>query len=337
MKKETRNKILLRRHLYYEHEHGKIFCHDRTKLLKLLPSESVNCCVTSPPYWGLRDYEEEGQLGQEPTFQEFIKNLTVTFREFRRVLRKDGVLWIIIGDSYNGSGKGAGTKKSKAKHVYVPPNNTKITRDKNLKIKDLVGIPWRMALALQDDGWYLRQDNIWHKPNAMPESVKDRCTNAHEYIFHFSKSAKYWFDYKAIKEPCSEANIKDFQRRKTFNNKSSGDKSYEVARKDLSGSREQYMPKDFMRNKRSVWKVNTVPYKGAHFAPFPPKLILPMILAGCREGGVVLDMFFGTGTTGEVAIENNRQFIGIDLSKKYCQLAKERIKKVVNINRKPLF
>ena len=293
--------------------------------LQSLESESVNCCVTSPPYWGLRDYGEQGQLGLEETPEKYVANMVKVFSEVKRVLTKDGTLWLNLGDSYCGTGhKGdhVDPKHREGRNGQKVAINNKI---KGLKSKDLVGIPWRVAFALQADGWYLRQDIIWHKPNPMPESVTDRCTKSHEYIFLLSKSPKYYYDHEAIKERCAESNIKDFKRRKTLDNKGTGKGTYEEARPDLCRGRDAYMPDDFMRNKRSVWTVNTKPYPEAHFATFPKKLIRPCIHAGCPKGGVVLDPFGGSGTTAEVANELQRDAILCELSPEYCELIEKRL------------
>lgn len=313
----------------------KILEGDCIESLKTLDDESVNCCVTSPPYWGLRDYGESDQLGLEETPEEYVANMVKVFSEVKRVLTKDGTLWLNLGDSYAGSGKGrnpdgsvhvsaliakqgssAGTIMGNVHSGLVP---------EGLKPKDLVGIPWRVAFALQADGWYLRQDIIWHKPNPMPESVTDRCTKSHEYIFLLSKSSKYYYDHEAVKEKCSEANIEDFKRRKTLNNKGKGKGTYDEARPDLCRGRDAYMPDDFMRNKRSVWTVNTRPYPEAHFATYPTKLIRPCIKAGCPKGGVVLDPFGGSGTTAEVANELHRDAILCELNPEYCKLINKRL------------
>lgn len=300
----------------------KILEGDCIESLKTLDDESVNCCVTSPPYWGLRDYGESDQLGLEETPEEYVANMVKVFSEVKRVLTKDGTLWLNLGDSYAGncsrtsSGR-AGMGKER-EGIYSRLGD-------GLKSKDLVGIPWRVAFALQADGWYLRQDIIWHKPNPMPESVTDRCTKAHEYIFLLSKSPKYYYDHEAVKEKCSEANIEDFKRRKTLNNKGKGKGTYDEARPDLCRGRDAYMPDDFMRNKRSVWTVNTRPYPEAHFATYPTKLIRPCIKAGCPKGGVVLDPFGGSGTTAEVANELHRDAILCELNPEYCKLINKRL------------
>ena len=302
----------------------KILEGDCIESLKTLDDESVNCCVTSPPYWGLRDYGESDQLGLEQTPEEYVANMVKVFSEVKRVLTKDGTLWLNLGDSYAGSGKrpAGNLKDNGERHL---DHVTKPYTDDLLKPKDLVGIPWRVAFALQADGWYLRQDIIWHKPNPMPESVTDRCTKSHEYIFLLSKSPKYYYDHEAVKEKCSEANIEDFKRRKTLNNKGKGKGTYDEARPDLCRGRDAYMPDDFMRNKRSVWIVNTKPYPEAHFATYPTKLIRPCIKAGCPKGGVVLDPFGGSGTTAEVANELHRDAILCELNPEYCKLINKRL------------
>ena len=303
---------------------------DCLESLKSLGDESINCCVTSPPYWGLRDYGESDQLGLEETPEEYVANMVKVFSEVKRVLTKDGTLWLNLGDSYYNyrPGKGQSLIKqtvSNTKQDLPVECSRRGNKIQGLKEKDLVGIPWRVAFALQADGWYLRQDIIWHKPNPMPESVADRCTKAHEYIFLLSKSSKYYYDHEAVKEKCSEANIEDFKRRKTLNNKGKGKGTYDEARPDLCRGRDAYMPDDFMRNKRSVWTVNTRPYPEAHFATYPKKLIRPCIKAGCPQGGVVLDPFGGSGTTAEVANELQRDAILCELNPKYCELIKKRL------------
>lgn len=256
----------------------KIIIGDCREVLKTLPEKSVHCCVTSPPYYGLRDYGVEGQIGLEQSPEEYVNELVGVFREVKRVLRDDGTLWLNLGDSYAGSGKGIGSDHGKA--VFTDENIRKTNwKNTGLKPKDLIGIPWRVAFALQADGWYLRQDIIWQKFNPMPESVRDRCTKAHEYIFLLSKSGKYYFDNEAIKEQAvsTHPSGNGFKRsaRVSYQNPDGtprgNDNLWEVREK---------------RNKRSVWQVNTKPYKGAHFATFPPKLIEPCILAGTSEKGV---------------------------------------------------
>jgi DNA modification methylase len=265
--------------------------------LKKLPDESVDCCVTSPPYWGLRDYGVGGQFGLEKTPEEYVKNMVEVFREVKRVLKKEGTLWLNLGDSYNSHS----------------------TRGKlNLKDKDLVGIPWSVAFALRADGWYLRQDIIWHKPNPMPESVTDRCTKSHEYIFLLAKSQKYYFDNEAIREEPKPHILK---------RKDGMMSAYKCNAKRISNpeTTSKFYPELKGANKRSVWTVTTKPFKEAHFATFPEDLILPCVLAGCPKGGVILDPFFGAGTTGVVAKKNNRDYIGLELNPEYVKLAEKRI------------
>jgi DNA modification methylase len=335
---------------------------DVREKLKELPDNSINCCVTSPPYWGLRDYgtatwvggdpncshkrdskfspscstgqkllegaigdgiykvqchrcgamREDSQLGLEPTVDEYVEHMVNIFREVHRVLRDDGTLWLNLGDTYNGAKVGntnqnVGAKRHANKSFSKPLWN-------KLKPKDLIGIPWRVAFALQADGWYLRQDIIWAKPNPMPESVKDRCTKSHEYIFLLSKSEKYFFDNEAIKEPVKQ----DWGTRNRTNGKYH---NQGTGLQPHTGLTKSYTTK----NKRDVWTVALRPFKGAHFATFPPDLITPCILAGCPKNGLVLDPFFGAGTTGLVAQKNNRAWVGIELNPKYAEMASKRI------------
>lgn len=300
---------------------------DSLTILKTLESESIDCCITSPPYWGLRDYGVEGQLGLEKTPEEYVVKMVQVFREVKRVLKKEGTLWLNLGDSYNtGNGFDVNTchKKRnnfinhKAKDRSVKRWGGGQNKVSYLKPKDLVGIPWRVAFALQKDGWYLRQDIIWHKPNPMPESVTDRCTKAHEYVFLLAKNQKYYYDNEAIKEPTERnwANVGGNLVGKGIH-KQGG--SY----KDI-GDRTTNEIKTG-RNKRSVWTITTKPFKGAHFATFPEDLILPCVLAGCPKDGTILDPFFGAGTTGVVAKKNNRNYIGIELNPKYIEMAQRRI------------
>jgi DNA modification methylase len=300
-----------------------IYTGDAVSILRTLPDKSVNCCVTSPPYWGLRDYGVDGQIGLEQTPEEYVERLVNVFREVRRVLRDDGTLWLNLGDSY-ATNTQAGNKVfgnlefNKNRPSRAATKTATKTIPEGLKPKDLVGIPWRVAFALQMDGWYLRSDIIWHKPNAMPESVKDRPTKAHEYIFLLSKSERYYYDANAIREP--------------------------LARPDLIGQKRNYGAKEYTRpdktrqgvpyanplgrNKRTVWTVSTKPFKEAHFAVFPPDLVEPCILAGCPEGGIVLDPFMGAGTTALVAMQNNRNYIGIELNPSYVEIAERRLESI---------
>ena len=291
---------------------------DSLEVIKTLPDNSINCCVTSPPYWGLRDYGVEGQLGLEKTPEEYVGKMVAVFGEVRRVLKDDGTLWLNLGDSYSGSCQTGGTNSISGKGKSQP--HVKHKRSTNLKPKDLVGIPWRVAFALQADGWYLRQDIIWHKPNPMPESVTDRCTKAHEYIFLMAKSEKYYYDAEAIAEASSYYG-KD--KRSDM-----GNLRYEGKRTqgDIKQTGQQsFVTINETRNRRSVWTVATQPFKEDHFAVFPPNLIKPMVLAGCPTGGVVLDPFVGSGTTAIVARELGRRFIGIELNPEYADMASRRV------------
>ena len=279
--------------------------------LRELPDASVNCCVTSPPYFGLRDYGVAGQMGLEPTPDEFVSALAGVFREVRRVLRDDGTVWLNLGDSYANGGRASRAPDAKNPHA----REMSFRPADGLKAKDLIGIPWRVAFALQADGWYLRQDIIWHKPNPMPESVKDRCTKAHEYLFLLSKAEKYYFDGEAIKE-------KSVIGVGALRNIGPKDKGPVSMRKD---SDRVGIVNDGTRNKRSVWTITPKPFKGAHFATFPPDLIEPCILAGSPVGGVVLDPFNGAGTTGLVAMRHGRDYVGIELNPTYAEMARERI------------
>jgi len=275
-------------------------------------------CVTSPPYYGLRDYGHEGQLGLEETPDEYIKAMVEVFRCVWDVLEDDGTLWLNIGDSYNGSG-GQGTKPNIMSKEAAEGRGGKAIKIDGIKPKDLIGIPWMMAFALRADGWYLRQDIIWHKPNPMPESVQDRCTKAHEYIFLMSKSQKYYYDSKAIAEPHKDVSLQRWgsggeDTKNTKYNKEKPETSVGNLRNGSNPLREDGA------NKRSVWTVTTKPYAGAHFAVFPSDLIEPCILAGAPVGGIVLDPFMGSGTTAQVAQNLGRQYIGCELNPDYCQL-----------------
>lgn len=286
---------------------GTIKVGDCLALLREIPDNSINCVVTSPPYFGLRDYGMPGQIGLEPTPDEYISKLVEVFQEVCRVLRDDGTLWLNLGDSYTGSASTGGTGKETD---YTGKRSLPNKRAEGLKPKDLIGIPWRVAFALQADGWYLRQDIIWHKPNPMPESVTDRCTKAHEYIFLLTKSAKYWFDSSAIAESSVYAGdnrgLRTDSRRGTECNSVSG----------KTGD---------TRNKRSVWSIATQPYKEAHFAVFPMDIPLLCISAGCPPGGVVLDPFCGSGTTLAAAHKLGMHGIGLELNPDYAKLAEKRI------------
>ena len=296
---------------------------DCRETLKTLPDQSVHCCVTSPPYFGLRDYGHDGQIGLEQSPEDFISQLVSVFREVKRVLRNDGTLWLNLGDSYYNYRPGKGqalVKQSCASNGQDLPQTCARRGNKldGLKEKDLIGIPWMAAFALRADGWYLRQDIIWHKPNPMPESVQDRCTKAHEYIFLLSKSARYFYDAESIEEDAK------WERwgNQTEKKKHSGTAGH------LGGKTLEELPIRDKKNRRSVWSVPTKSYKGAHFATYPPELIRPCILAGCPKGGVVLDPFGGSGTTAAVANEEGRDAILCELNPEYIPLINKRVSEV---------
>lgn len=313
---------------------NKILLGNAPDVLRELPDNSIHCCVTSPPYWGLRDYGVEGQLGLEPTMEEYLEKMLVIFREIRRVLRSDGTLWLNLGDSYNGSGPSGGPGKQ---YTNVGSQGTTLKRVAGLKPKDLVGIPWRVAFALQSDGWYLRSDIIWHRPNQMPESVTDRPTKAHEYIFLMSKRERYYYDADAIKEDCLSG-PSDIKKMLESLPRIGG--KHKILTDPLSKAssltnigQKRAVGDPSGRNKRSVWTVATQPFKEAHFATFPPNLIKPCILAGCPEGGIVLDPFMGAGTTAVVCANLGRNYIGIELNPEYIRIANERIKQATRQER----
>ena len=311
-------------------------CRDTMRTL-IAQGVRVQMCVTSPPYFGLRDYGHPGQLGLESTPAEYVANMVEVFRLVRDLLADDGVLWLNLGDSYAAhEGQRKVTDKAGAKQNTSEGSiGTPSRHVEELPAKNLIGIPWRVAFALQADGWYLRQDIIWSKPNPMPESVTDRCTKAHEYIFMLTKKERYYYDNEAIKEPAiyagltgqDESGYKDAQ---AFNGKHGrADKQRGHSRRHAGfNDRWDAMTREEqcggMRNKRSVWEVATRPYSGAHFATFPPALIEPCILAGSRPGDTVLDPFFGSGTTGQVAQDLGRQWIGCELNEAYAPLQQER-------------
>ena len=313
--------------------------------LRTLPEASVHTVCTSPPYFGLRDYGTgDKQIGLEATPDEFVSALVDVFREVKRVLRDDGTLWINLGDSYARQGGKGGNQ---TRHWDGRANNLGALHARrhvddlggDLKPKDLVGIPWRVAFALQADGWYLRQDIIWHKPNPMPESVTDRCTKAHEYVFLFAhpdSGGKYYYDNEAVKEPVSSVQPPRRFGRKEYE-QAQVEQGYRGAREialycgqGTESSAGNHYGRVFggheTRNKRSVWSVPTAPYQGAHFATWPPKLVRPMVLAGCPVGGTVLDPFSGSATTGMVALQEGRNYIGTDLNPEYLPMAEARIR-----------
>jgi len=317
-------------------------CHfgDCLETLRQMPDGIAQTCVTSPPYFGLRDYGHDGQIGLEPTPDEFIAKLVEVFSEVKRVLKDDGTLWLNIGDSYNAHpGQRKTTDKAGDKQKSVRGATAAASRSVDgCKPKDLIGIPWLLAFALRADGWFLRQDIIWHKPNPMPESVRDRCTKAHEYVFLLSKSERYFFNNDAIREPWEGEAAKAV----AMGTKEVGQRGINAsARRGLTDGQATQFKKQghsgyfgadgkcllnpLGANKRSVWTVATTPYSGAHFATFPPALIEPCILAGAPSGGVVLDPFFGSGTTGQVAQNLGRKFIGCELNQAYKALQDERL------------
>ena len=340
-------------------ETNRIICGDNCEVMRTMPSESIDCCVTSPPYWGLRDYGHEGQIGLEFTPEEYVARMVEVFREVRRVLRDDGTCWVNLGDSYYAGGWEC-RRVNAVGNGSMPPESRKsgiASKIDGLKVKDLVGIPWRVAFALQADGWYLRQDIIWHKPNPMPESVRDRCTKAHEYVFLLSKSERYYYDQEALKEPVAEDTDARYERGRSNGHKyadggpgnqtiakgfdhmkKSGDKNKRwganetTIRTDGSGvvETQRGIPwEGSVRNKRSVWTITTKPYSGAHFAVMPAELVKPCIMAGCREGGVVLDPFSGSGTTAMVARDLSCRYVGIELNPEYVEISLKRLEQGV--------
>ena len=338
----------------------RILLGDCREVLATLPAESVHCCVTSPPYFGLRDYGHAGQIGLEQTPAEYVEQMVAVFREVRRVLREDGTCWLNLGDSYANDAKWGGS--SGGKHVAALHGDTGIGRGKvttGLKPKDLIGIPWRVAFALQADGWYLRQDIIWHKPNPMPESVRDRCTKAHEYVFLLSKSERYWFDSEAMQEEAHPDSAARYERGRSDSHKyaDGGPGNQSIARSFAGMAERQRSRRDrfkrddskraevipgqtvgthrpdreesgyptHTRNKRSVWTIATKPFSEAHFATMAPELAETCIKAGCPEGGTVLDPFGGAGTTGLVADQLQRDALLIELNPAYGDIARRRI------------
>jgi len=289
----------------------------------------VQTCVTSPPYFGLRDYGHAGQIGLEQTPDEYVAKLVEVFRCVRDVLADDGTVWLNLGDSYASFRDGKATpdtSRGEDTGTLVPKGSAKnrmasTFRGTGVKHKDLIGIPWRVAFALQADGWYLRQDIIWHKPNPMPESVRDRCTKAHEYIFLLAKSEKYFFDGDGIKEPSVTSAEDQIAKR----NKNPHKGQRDTGMRETTGGFDKINKIYATRNRRSVWTVATKPYKGAHFATFPPDLIEPCVLAGSRAGDTVLDPFMGSGTTAAVAIKHGRKYLGCELNPAYKELQDDRI------------
>jgi site-specific DNA-methyltransferase (cytosine-N4-specific) len=271
---------------------GRIFVGDCLRVLQTFPDSMFQTCVTSPPYWGLRDYGVSGQVGSETKVDDYVRKLVEVFREVRRVLAKDGTVWLNLGDSYTSGGR---TWRQTDKKNPARAMDYRAPTPDGLKPKDLIGVPWRVAFALQADGWYLRSDIIWNKPNAHPESVKDRPARVHEYVFLLTQSEDYFYNHEAVRE------------------RSTG-------------------PGGGSRNRRSVWSINTEPFPDAHFATFPTALIVPCIRAGSRHGSTVLDPFFGSGTVGEVCLDLGRQFVGIELKQQYAEIARRRLRKRCRVN-----
>jgi len=332
---------------YYEDSHVTVYNADVLAGLRALPDASVHCCVTSPPYWGLRDYGEDGQIGLESTPDEYVARMVEVFREVRRVLRDDGTLWLNLGDSYAANGVSGLAIKGDTSTLVGTANAAHTAQKKavppGLKPKDLVGIPWRVAFALQADGWWLRSDVIWAKPNPMPESVTDRPTKAHEYVFLLSKSATYFYDADAIAVPAKYADEAKYDngqnghgggvshagqgsstRKFRKSDKQRGHGRRHAGFNDRWDHMERTEQCSGMRNRRTVWTITTKPYAEAHFATFPPELPTLCIKAGCPEGGTVLDPFAGSGTTLWVAKEHGRKGVGIELNPEYCDLIAHR-------------
>lgn len=338
----------------------QIICTDALQGLKGLPDKSVHCCVTSPPYFGLRDYGQPGQIGLEETPDAFVQALVEVFEEVRRVLRDDGTLWLNLGDSYASIAGGYNNEGSSGKNSAISRNTQGAAlkgRGRNgydgLKAKDLIGIPWMVAFALRSAGWYLRQDIIWSKPNPMPESVTDRCTKAHEYLFLLSKSGRYYFDQDAIKQTMQDSSAarlsqdvdaqqgSDRVPGKTNGRMKAVGKAYSFARTTATegkpGAPSQHRADrdqvDYFgtANKRSVWTVTTKPFSEAHFATFPQELIVDCIKAGCPAGGIVLDPFMGAGTTAVVARKLERHFLGFELNPDYIAIANRRLQKELGL------
>ena len=303
---------------------------DARERLKELPAGSARTCVTSPPYFGLRDYGVDGQMGLEETPDTYVAEMVALFREVWRVLADDGTLWLNLGDSYAGGGGGnynkTGVSQAGGQHITNVRNRPEWLENAGVKPKDLIGIPWRVALALQQDGWYLRSDIIWHKPNPMPESVRDRPTKSHEYVFLLTKSPKYYYDHVAVKVEASSATIERNKHKYNgaFKNQFLGtpnEKRWQEGRLIENPTFAQ----DGKANRRSVWTIPTKSFKGAHFAVMPEALVEPCVLAGSQEGDTVLDPFTGSGTVAVVANRHGRNFIGTELNPEYAEIARERI------------
>ena len=306
-----------------------ILCGDALETLKDFPDESINCCITSPPYYGLRDYHKKGQIGREATVEEYLNRLVEVFHEVKRVLKKDGTCFVVIGDSYVGTS----SKKEQRDPQYPKGRNGQnpsITqKGLGYKSKDLMGIPWRLALLLREDGFYLRSDIIWHKENTMPEACRDRPTRSYEHVFLLSKSPRYYYDYEQMAEPMKEVSKKRYVRGRSEDNKYlKEDAGISVQKINEARKYGQYKGDNIpqFRNKRDIWTINTTSFRGNHYAAFPPKLAEICMLAGSPKGGVILDPFIGSGTVGFVALIQDRNYIGIELNEEYVNLARKRIK-----------
>lgn len=313
---------------FLKENENRIICGDALETLKKFPDESINCSITSPPYYGLRDYHKKEQIGREKTVEEYLDRLINVFREVRRVLKKDGTCFIVIGDSYAGTSskkEQRDPKYPKGRNGQNPSITQKVL---GYKSKDLMGIPWRLAFALREDGWYLRSDIIWHKENAMPEACKDRPTRSYEHIFLLSKSPRYYYDYDSLAEPMKEVSKKRYVRGRSKENKylneNSGAKIQKINEARGYG---QYKGDNIpqFRNKRDIWTINTTSFRGNHYAAFPPKLAEICMITGCPKGGIILDPFIGSGTVGLIALLHNRKYIGIELNEEYVDLARKRI------------
>ena len=307
-------------------ETDRILCGDALEMLRTLPDNSVHCCVTSPPYYALRDYGVDGQIGREDTPAQYVARLTDVFSEVRRVLRPSGTLWLNIADTYAGKGNQGDSVDPKYPNGRTGQTVAINRRVEGCKAKDMIGIPWMLAFALRDSGWYLRSYIIWMKANPMPESCKDRPSRCYEHVFLLTKSRSYYYDAAAIAEPVAESTPMRMRRKFGKNKYSAGIPGQ--AHQHLNDYRPNgYAEEDIplLRNKRDVWQINSVPYKGAHFAAYPPKLVETCLLAGCPQDGIVLDPFLGSGTTAAVAKQMGRHYIGIELNPDYCELAKQRI------------
>ena len=307
-------------------ETDRILCGDALEMLRTLPDNSVHCCVTSPPYYVLRDYGVDGQIGREDTPAQYVARLTDVFSEVRRVLRPSGTLWLNIADTYAGKGNQGDSVDPKYPNGRTGQTVAINRRVEGCKAKDMIGIPWMLAFALRDCGWYLRSDIIWQKANPMPESCKDRPSRCYEHIFLMAKSRKYYFNAEAIAEPVAESTPMRM-RRKFGKNKYSADIPGQTHQHLNDYRPNGYAEEDIplLRNKHDVWQINSVPYKGAHFAAYPPNLVETCLLAGCPPNGIVLDPFLGSGTTAAVAKQMGRHYIGIELNPDYCTLAEQRI------------